>query len=95
MNTEPDWEYYGHEDVNGEVTELYRMPAGPMPEIQKLATKERLHPGLVWIDAGDDPVLRNEFLTGWFDFQSNRLTEERVASLMAEWAQREKWPGRP
>lgn len=95
MNTVPVWEYYGRHGAGGKVTELYRMPAGPMPAMSKLAAKQRLRKGIFWLDAADDAGLSDDWLSGWFDFDTDRLSETRAAALIADWAARPVWPGRP
>lgn len=89
------WEYYGRDGADGKVTELYRVPAGKATPLEKLAAKQRLRKGLFWMDAGDDPALGNDWATGWFDFEDNRLTEAEAAALVADWGARSLWPGRP
>jgi hypothetical protein len=94
MNT-TGWEYYGRRGIDGEVCELYRMPVAPEPASQRLATKQRLRKGLFWLEAGDDNALANDWASGWFDFDSDRLTEIQVLRLIDDWALRDTWPGRP
>lgn len=90
-----EWEYYGRDGADGRVTELYRMPAGNASPSAKLAGKQRLRKGMFWMDAGDDPALGNDWASGWFDFDDNRLSSALAADLMADWATRQVWPGRP
>lgn len=93
--TSSDWNYYGRDGSGGEITELYRMPADKASPMDKLAAKQRLRKGLFWMDAGDDPALGNDWISGWFDFEDNRLTEAQAAALIADWVARSDWPGRP
>lgn len=95
MTMIPVWEYYGRHGPTGAVTELYRMPAGATTELAKLAGKQRLRKGIFWLDAADDTGIRDDWLAGWFDFESHRLSDAQAAALVADWAARPIWPGRP
>lgn len=88
------WEYYGRDGPNG-IHELYRCPASSRTPSQRFATMQRLRKGLFWLDASDDPALNNEWASGWFSFEENRLTEEQAAALVLDWGSRDRWPGRP
>lgn len=94
MNTVA-WEYFGRRNADNEVTEIYRMPAGSMHPADRLAAKQRLRQGMFWLDAGDDVGLNNDWLSGWFDFQEDRLTDAEAGELIRDWATRDVWPGRP
>lgn len=89
------WEYFGRRGPTNEVFELYRMPVGVKSPTERLASKQRLRKGLFWLDAGDDPALGNEWLSGWFNFEEDKLTEAQANALIQAWAQADDWPGRP
>lgn len=89
------WAYFGRRGATGEVYELYRMPVAPMKPLARLAAAQRLHKGLFWLSAGDDPALGNELAAGDFSFVDDALSDEAAAALIADWATRPDWPGRP
>lgn len=88
------WEYYGREGADGKYTELYRMPSH-LNGIEKFAAKQRLRKDLSWTEVPGDNGLSNDWATGWFDFEDNRLTEEQVKKIVDDWINRNVWPGRP
>lgn len=91
----PRWAYFGRRGATGSVYELYRMPVGPMKPMARLAAAQRLRKGLYWLAAGDDPALANELASGNFSFVDDALSDEAAAALIADWATRAEWPGRP
>ena len=91
--TQTHWEYYGRDGALG-IYELFRCPSDKKGA-EKFQYMQRLKQGGIWADASTETALRNEWLSGWFDFDDNRLEESEARRLAQEWAQREKWPGRP
>ena len=89
------WAYYGRRNARNEVVELYRMPAGVADPMARFAAKQRLRKGMFWLDDPEDTALSNDWMTGWFDFDDDRLTEQAAAQIIADWTTREVWPGRP
>jgi hypothetical protein len=89
------WEYFGRRNGRNEVIEIYRMPTDVDDPMDRFAAKQRLRKGLFWLEDPEDTALSNEWATGWFDFDEDRLTEDQVASFIAEWVDRPVWPGRP
>ncbi len=89
------WEYFGREGVEGKVVELYRVPIDEADRFQRFGKKQRLRKGCIWQDAGDDPGLLNDYVTGWFSIEDNKLSVDEVVVLIEDWASRKEWPGRP
>lgn len=89
------WEYFGRRNAQNEIVELYRMPAGIADPVERFAGQQRLRMGLFWLADPQDGALSNEWASGWFDFDDDRLSEQDAARIVADWATRETWPGRP
>jgi len=89
-----NWEYYGRDGVEG-YSELWRTPKGIADPNARFAAMQRFHKDGIWRDASNDPALCNDWLTGWFDFDDNRITPNEAETLIKDWSQRSEWPGRP
>lgn len=82
MNEEK-WEYYGRDGASG-YSALYRVLATPRTEpFTSFAEMEQYMPDGTWKFAGDQLGLKNDWASGWFDFESNRLSESEAMQLMS------------
>ncbi|MEI7441571.1 MAG: hypothetical protein WCK43_08095 [bacterium] len=89
-----DWEYFGRHGGSEDIFEIFRAPAGIADPVSRFKSMQRLHQDLVWRDASSDPALGNEWASGWFDFEDEKITEDDVARLTKAWSGPNKWPGR-
>jgi len=90
-----EWRYFGRTAGLDRILEIYRCPSNgkSLFEQDERAIQRIRRSGSWEFDPIGERAIANEEATGWFDEETNEISEDEANELIEKWRQN-SWPGR-